>query len=60
MTDMKNIALTGDTLKNILIMAPLLDEAGQNKVYGLMCGLMAGNSNKRPEVRQHNGSRKAG
>lgn len=29
-----------DTLKNILIMAPLLDEAGQNRVFGLMCGLI--------------------
>lgn len=34
--------LTDDTLKNILIMAPLLDEAGQNRVFGLMCGLIAG------------------
>lgn len=30
-----------DTLRNILIMAPLLDEAGQNRVFGLMCGLMS-------------------
>lgn len=35
-----------DTLKNILIMAPLLDEAGQNKVFGLMCGLMSGSGEK--------------
>ena len=33
----KEIELTeGDTLKNILIMAPLLDEVGQNRVFGLM------------------------
>lgn len=35
-----------DTLKNILIMAPLLDEAGQNRVFGLMCGLIANNSGR--------------
>lgn len=38
----KDIGLTkDDTLKNILIMAPMLDEAGQNRVFGLMCGLIA-------------------
>lgn len=31
-----------DTLKNILIMAPMLDEVGQNRVFGLMCGLLSG------------------
>lgn len=31
-----------DTLKNILIMAPMLDEIGQNRVFGLMCGLLSG------------------
>lgn len=30
--------LTDDTLKNIFIMAPLLDENSQNKVFGLICG----------------------
>ncbi|MCI8582349.1 MAG: hypothetical protein HFH13_04355 [Dorea sp.] len=35
-----------DTLKNILIMAPLLDEAGQNRVFGLMCGLMSSGGEK--------------
>lgn len=40
------IVLTKDTLKNILIMAPLLDEAGQNRVFGLMCGLIANSSGK--------------
>lgn len=35
-----------DTLKNILIMAPLLDEAGQNKVFGLMCGLISNSTGK--------------
>ena len=34
------INLTDDTLKNILIMAPMLDEIGQNRVFGLMCGLL--------------------
>ncbi len=36
------IELTDDPLKNILMMAPLLDDAGQNKVFGLICGLLAG------------------
>lgn len=43
-TNIDIINLTDDPLKNILIMAPLLDEAGQNRVFGLMCGLIAGNS----------------
>ncbi len=39
----KGVELTkDDTLKNILIMAPLLDEIGQNRVFGLMCGLLSG------------------
>ena len=33
--------LTDDPLKNIFIMAPLLDEAGQNRVFGLICGLIS-------------------
>ena len=41
MQDINSIQLTDDTLKNILIMAPMLDEAGQNKVFGLLCGLIA-------------------
>lgn len=40
MQDINSIQLTDDTLKNILIMAPMLDEAGQNKVFGLICGLI--------------------
>lgn len=43
-----------DTLKNILIMAPLLDEAGQNRVFGLMCGLI---SNSTGEVKGEGRSR---
>ena len=49
-----NIELTeDDTLKNILIMAPMLDEVGQNRVFGLMCGLLSGRSEKEgdPEER---------
>lgn len=42
MTDATKINLTDDTLKNILIMAPMLDEIGQNRVFGLMCGLLLG------------------
>lgn len=42
--------LSDDTLKNILLMAPLLDEAGQNKVYGLMCGLIASTPKPKGDV----------
>lgn len=35
------VKLTDDTLENIKIMAPMLDEAGQNRVVGLMCGLLS-------------------
>lgn len=38
-----------DTLKNILIMAPMLDEMGQNRVFGLMCGLLSGTGDKPDE-----------
>lgn len=46
MEGLTKINLTDDALKNIFIMAPLLDEAGQNKVFGLMCGLLANTSGK--------------
>ncbi|MDO5349795.1 MAG: hypothetical protein Q4E86_07630 [Lachnospiraceae bacterium] len=46
MLDTLKIDLTDDPLKNIYIMAPLLDEAGQNKVFGLICGLVAGKPNE--------------
>lgn len=36
----ENIKLTEDPLKNIYIMAPYLDEAGQNRVFGMVCGLL--------------------
>ena len=35
-----NIILTDDPLKNIFIMAPHLSEADQNKVFGMVCGLI--------------------
>lgn len=35
-----DIKLTKDPLKNIYIMAPYLDEAGQNRVFGMVCGLL--------------------
>ena len=48
-----NIELTeGDTLKNILIMAPMLDEVGQNRVFGLMCGLLSGSNNKEEDPKE--------
>ena len=40
MTEIKGIELTEDTLTNIQIMAPLLNEKEQFAVYGLMCGLI--------------------
>lgn len=51
--------LTDDTLKNILIMAPLLDEMSQNKVFGLMCGLISG-TGKTKENSNESGHKKAG
>lgn len=48
-----NIELTeDDTLKNILIMAPMLDEVGQNRVFGLMCGLLSGSNNKEEDPKE--------
>lgn len=48
-----NIELTeDDTLKNILIMAPMLDEVGQNRVFGLMCGLLSGISEKEGDPKE--------
>lgn len=35
------IQLTDNTLENIKLMAPLLDEASQNQVYGLMLGIIS-------------------
>ena len=34
------IDLTDDPLKNICLMAPYLDESGQNRVFGMICGLL--------------------
>ena len=42
MKAINNVVLTDDTLKNIFIMAPMLDEIGQNRLFGLMCGLLLG------------------
>ncbi len=35
-----NIELTDDPLKNICLMAPYLDINSQNRVFGMMCGLL--------------------
>ena len=40
MSKIKIPDLTEDTLENIAIMAPYLDEVGQNRVFGMMCGLI--------------------
>ena len=48
-----NIELTeDDTLKNILIMAPMLDEVGQNRVFGLMCCLLSGSNEKEGDSKE--------
>ena len=39
-TSVKDLKLTDDTVKNIQIMAPYLDEKSQNRVFGLMFGLV--------------------
>lgn len=41
-----NINLTDDPLKNIILMAPYLDEPSQNRVFGMICGLIGFNGNK--------------
>ncbi len=41
-----NINLTDDPLKNIILMAPYLDEPAQNRVFGMICGLIGFNGNK--------------
>lgn len=38
-----NINLTDDPLKNIILMAPYLDEPAQNRVFGMICGLIGFN-----------------
>ncbi len=40
--NIKNLQLTDDTVKNIQIMAPLLDKDSQNQVYGLIFGIVMG------------------
>ena len=40
MIGMANIKLTENTLENIKIMAPYLNEASQNQVFGIMLGLI--------------------
>lgn len=40
MMGMANINLTENTLENIKIMAPYLNEASQNQVFGIMLGLI--------------------
>ena len=51
MTREAKISLTDYTLENIKIMAPYLDEASQNQVFGIMLGLIKAegrvDSNKR-------------
>lgn len=34
--EVKKIVLTDDTVENIRIMAPYLDETSQNRVFGMM------------------------
>lgn len=44
-----NINLTNNTLENIKIMAPLLDEASQNQVFGIMLGMVKVKNDKIPQ-----------
>lgn len=44
-----NIELTDDPLKNICLMAPYLDEAGQNRVLGMIFGLLGYSGNKQSQ-----------
>lgn len=37
---LNNISLTDDVLKNIIIMAPYLSEIDQNRVFGVIFGLL--------------------
>lgn len=38
--DISKLELTDDTLRNIQIMAPLLSKDEQNKVYGMLFGIL--------------------
>ena len=38
--DISKLELTSDPLKNIQIMAPLLSKDDQNKVYGMLFGIL--------------------
>lgn len=40
MGDITKIELTENPLQNITVMAPYLDEADQNKVFGMILGLL--------------------
>lgn len=46
MTKTPEIKLTDSPLDNIKIMAPLLNEASQNQVLGIMLGMVKGVSQK--------------
>ncbi|MFD1406124.1 hypothetical protein [Robinsoniella peoriensis] len=46
MTKTSEIKLTDNPLDNIKIMAPLLNEASQNQVFGIMLGMVKGDSQK--------------
>lgn len=61
MENMELINLTDDTLKNILLMAPMLDEIGQNRVFGLMCGLLQGvGQSAKPDIKQADSDQRTG
>lgn len=54
---MTDIKLTDDPLKNIILMAPHLDEKGQNRVFGMICGLLGYTGAKETAGQQDTGSR---
>lgn len=45
-----NISLTDDVLKNIIIMAPYLSEIDQNRVFGVIFGLLKNAGDNQNEV----------
>lgn len=41
-----SVVLTNNTLENIQIMAPLLDESSQNQVFGFILGVIWNTGNR--------------
>lgn len=52
MSALKEINLSDAPLKNIMLMAPRLDEVSQNRVLGVVFGLMAGKEGEKTKELQ--------